>query len=126
MDDLDVGYGEDSFFACAQVAAEPPVVAGDGLVVRSERFCREPEGRTYFMYSCTAIWSPGSNVQSSGSAYLYNAVARAISGFAGGAEGARLGREGAAGVVYAGGGGSLRRMLLKALVGAGAGAGAWA
>ena len=69
------------------------------------------------MYSCTAIWSPASKVQSSGSAYLYSAVARAISGFAGGAEGARFGREGAAGVLYAGGGGSLRRMLLKALVG---------
>jgi len=78
------------------------------------------------MYSCTAIWSPASKVQSSGSAYLYSAVARAISGFAGGAEGARFGREGAAGVLYAGGGGSLRRMLLKALVGTGAGTGAWA
>lgn len=77
------------------------------------------------MYSCTAIWSPASKVQSSGSAYLYSAVARAISGFAG-AEGARFGRDGAAGVLYAGGGGSLRRMLLKALTGAGAGAGAWA
>ena len=37
-----------------------------------------------------------------------------------------FGREGAAGVLYAGGGGSLRRMLLKALVGTGAGTGAWA
>ena len=78
------------------------------------------------MYSCTAIWSPASKVQSSGSAYLYKAVARAISGFAGGAEGARFGREGAAGVLYAGGGGSFRRILLKALTGAGAGAGAGA
>lgn len=52
-------------------------------------------------------------------------MALAISGLEGGAEGCLFGRDGAVGVLYAGGGGSLLiRRLLKADVGAGAGEGA--
>lgn len=64
-------------------------------------------------------------MQSFGSAYRYNAMARAISGLAGGALGALFGSEGGPEVLYAGGGLSLetRRLLKAGVIDAGAGEG---